>query len=125
MQPRTSNHLKLFGGNFCEQPLVLGKLLKIVKWSTFCVSFIRVLTIPRWLYCFEILKIDYLVTPYERFGTVSITPVTNCFRSWHTLKFILVSNLISIQMKLTELYMSFHKKDTNIYKQLKIGKWTA
>ena len=44
-----SNFYKLFGGNFCEQPLVLGKLLNTVKWSTFWVSFIRVLTILGWL----------------------------------------------------------------------------
>ena len=66
----------LFGGKFCEQQLVLWKLLNTVKWSTFCVSFIRVLTIPGWLWCFEIFKIDYLVTPNVRFGTVSINPVT-------------------------------------------------
>jgi len=37
---RTSNQpifSQLFGGNFCEQKLVLGKLLNTVKWSTFCV----------------------------------------------------------------------------------------
>jgi len=33
----------------CEQQLVLGKLLNTVKWSTFCVNFIRVITILRWL----------------------------------------------------------------------------
>ena len=63
--PRMPNHqifYKLFGGNFCEQPLVLGKLLTTVKWSTFCVGFIRVITILGWLQCFKIFKIDYLVT---------------------------------------------------------------
>ena len=44
-----ANFYKLFGGNFCEQQLMLGKLLNIVKWSTFCVSFIRMLTILGWL----------------------------------------------------------------------------
>jgi len=53
--PDTTSHVqaayfsKLFGGNFCEQQLVLGKLLNTVKWFTFCVSFIRMLTIPGWL----------------------------------------------------------------------------
>ena len=78
--PGTSNLLffcKLFGGKFCEQPLVLGKLLNTVKWSTFWVSFIRVLTILGWLWCIEIFKIDYLVTFNVRFGLVSINPVTN------------------------------------------------
>ena len=77
--PRRFNHLffyKLFGGNFCEQPLVLGKLLNTVKWSTFWVSFIRVLTALGWLWCIEIFKIDYLVTTNVRFGTVSINQVT-------------------------------------------------
>jgi len=44
-----ANFLILFGENFCEQQLVLGKLLNTVKWSTFCVSFIRLLTILDWL----------------------------------------------------------------------------
>ena len=55
-----------FGGNFCEQQLVLEKLLNTVKFFTFCVSFIRVLTILGWLYCFEIFKINYLVTSDEQ-----------------------------------------------------------
>ena len=55
---------------------MLGKLLNTVKWSTFCVSFIRVLTILGWLWCIEIFKIDYLVTSNVRFGLVSINPVT-------------------------------------------------
>ena len=81
MLPRTSNHLffyKLFGGNFCEQQLVLGKLLNTVKWSTSWVSFIRVLTIPGWLYCFEILKIDYLVTKKCSLVFVNITLELSC-----------------------------------------------
>ena len=82
--PCTSNHLffyKLFGGNFCEQPLVLGKLLNTMKWSTFWVSFIRVLTALGWLQCIEIFKIDYLVTSKVRFGTVSVNQVTNWLHS--------------------------------------------
>ena len=67
---------KLFVGSFCEQPLVLEKLLNTVKWSTFWVSFIRVLTILGWLWCIEILKINCLVTSNVRFGSVSINPVT-------------------------------------------------
>ena len=63
-------------GNFYEQPLVLGKLLNTVKWSTFWVSFIRVLTILGWLLCIDNFKIDYLVTSNVRFGSVSINPVT-------------------------------------------------
>ena len=59
----------LFGRNFCEQQLVLGKLLNTVKWSTFCVSFVRLLKILGWLQCIEIFKIDYLVTSNVRFGT--------------------------------------------------------
>jgi len=39
----------LFGGNFCEQQLVLGKLTKAVKWPSFCVSFICMLTFLGWL----------------------------------------------------------------------------
>ena len=64
------NFSQLCGGNFCEQQLVL---LNTVKWSTFCVNFIRVLTILVWLQCF---KIDYLVTSNVRFEMVSINPVT-------------------------------------------------
>ena len=55
---------------------MLGKLLNTVKWSNFCASFIRVLTILGWLWCFEIFKIDYFVTSNVRFGMVSINPVT-------------------------------------------------
>ena len=51
-------------------------ILNTVKWSTFYASFICVLTILGWLYCFEIFKIDYLITSNVRFGTVSINPVT-------------------------------------------------
>ena len=65
---------------------MLWKLLDTVKWSTFCVSFIRVLTMPGWLWCSEIFKIDYLVTPNVRFGMVSINAVTNniseCMKLW-------------------------------------------
>ena len=61
----------LFDGNFCEQQLVLGKLSTILKWATFCVSFVRVLTILGWLQCFKIFKIDCLVTSNVQFGTVS------------------------------------------------------
>ena len=49
----------------------------MLKWSTFWVSFIRVLTILGWLWYIEIFKIDYLVPSNVRFGTVSINPVTN------------------------------------------------
>ena len=42
-----------FGRNFCEQQLVLGKLSNTVKWSTFCVSFVPMLTI---LGCYSALK---------------------------------------------------------------------
>jgi len=74
--PRTSNQ-QLFGGNFCEHQLVLGKLLNNVKWSTVCVSFICTLTIFSSLWCFEIFKIDYLETSNVQFETVSINPVTS------------------------------------------------
>ena len=76
--PTTILSCKLFGRNFCEQQLaiVLGKLFNTVIWSTFCVSFICVLTILGWLQCFEIFKINYLVTSNVRFGMVSINPVT-------------------------------------------------
>ena len=59
--------LILFGMNFCEQQLVLGKLSNTVKWSTFCVSFICMLTILGWLQCFKIFKINYFVTSNVRF----------------------------------------------------------
>ena len=39
----------LISGNFYRQQLVLGKLSNILKWSTFCASFICVLTILGWL----------------------------------------------------------------------------
>ena len=55
---------------------MLGNLLNSVKWSTFCVSFVRVFITLGWLQCYEIFKIDYLVTSNVRFGTVSINPVT-------------------------------------------------
>ena len=53
--PDTTSHVQLarfsilFGGNFCEQKLVQGKLSNTVKWSTFSVSFIHMLTILGWL----------------------------------------------------------------------------
>jgi len=56
--------------------VVLEKLSNTVKWSTFCVSFVRILTILGWLYYFKIFKIDYLVTSNVRFGMVSVNPVT-------------------------------------------------
>ena len=49
--PDTSLHFQqakfsiLFSRNFCGQQLVPGRLSNTVKWSTFCVSFIHVLTI--------------------------------------------------------------------------------
>ena len=43
-----------------------------MKWSTFFVSFIRVLTILGWLKWFENFKVDYLLTSNVRFWTVSL-----------------------------------------------------
>ena len=84
--PRTSNQpifYKLFGGNFCEQQLMLGKLLNTVKWSNFCVSFICVLTILVGYGTLKSLKsVTYLVTSNVQFGTVSINPVTNDDEIW-------------------------------------------
>ena len=68
-----ANFSILFGRSFCEQQLVLGKLSNTVKWSTFCVSFVHMLTILSWLKCF---KTNYLVTSNVQFGMISINPVT-------------------------------------------------
>ena len=58
-------------------------LEKTVKWSTFCVRFIRALTILGWLKCL-ILKIDYLVTSNVQFEMVSQNQVTYVTQSWET-----------------------------------------
>ena len=72
----------LFGMKFYKQQLVLGKPLSTVKWSTFCVSFMSVLTIFGWLWGVKIFKINYLLlTSNVWFGTVSINLVT--FSLWH------------------------------------------
>ena len=73
----TSHFLILFGRSFFEQQLVLGELLSTVKWSTFCASFISVLSILDWLQCFQIFKINYRITSNVQFGTVYINSVTN------------------------------------------------
>ena len=98
MLPCTSNHLffcKLFGRNFCEQPIVLGKLLIIVKWSTFWVSFICVLTVLGRFQCSEIFKIDYLIISNMRFGSVS-----KCFHIQQPLVFLYcILATLSLQMQ--------------------------
>ena len=52
----------LFGGNFCEQQPVLGRLSNTVKRTIFCVNFICLLTILGWLWWYKIFKLNYLVT---------------------------------------------------------------
>ena len=80
--PDTTLHVQpakcfyLIQRNFCEKKLVLGRLLNTVKWSTFCVSFVCVLTILGQLQCLKIFKIDYVVTSNVQFGMVSINSVT-------------------------------------------------
>jgi len=99
---------------------VLGKLLNTVRWFTFCVSFIRVLTILGWLHCFKIFKIDYLVTSNVQFGTVSINPVTNtCRMNEHkalaignyifTPRRVFIENLNEDRNTITE-YLQLHLK---------------
>jgi len=75
---QTARILILFGGNFYEQQVVLSRLSNTVKWSTFSVSFIHLLTILGWLVCFKTFKIDYLVISNLRFGSFP-NPVTYCF----------------------------------------------